>query len=166
MKVESATGDHDANGDAEQAVQKIEDEVRTWLDATNDSIKDRVPPSHDILAWMVEHAASINRRTAIGEDGKTPVERLRGRRGRDQVAEFGESVLYIPLRGDLSEKREAKINLEPRFKDGIFLALTDRSDEIIVLSSMVSYRYFYIIMVKMKGIARVIDKSPLQSLHI
>ena len=26
--------------------------------------------------------------------------------------------------------------------------------------------YFYIIMVKMKGIARVIDKSPLQSLHI
>ena len=44
VKVESATGDHNSNGDAEQAVQKVEDEVRTWLDATNDAIKDRIPP--------------------------------------------------------------------------------------------------------------------------
>ena len=43
VKVEAATGDHDANGDAEQAAQKGEDEVRTWLDALNDAIKDRVP---------------------------------------------------------------------------------------------------------------------------
>ena len=45
VEVEAATGDHDANGEAEQAVQKVEDEVRTWLDATNDAIKDRVPPN-------------------------------------------------------------------------------------------------------------------------
>ena len=44
VKVESATGDHNSNGDAEQAVQKIEDETRTWLDATNDAIGDRIPP--------------------------------------------------------------------------------------------------------------------------
>ena len=29
VKVEAATGDHDANGDAEQAVQQVEDEMRT-----------------------------------------------------------------------------------------------------------------------------------------
>ena len=46
VKVESATGDHNSNGDAEQAVQKIEDELRTWMDATNDSIKGRIPPPH------------------------------------------------------------------------------------------------------------------------
>ena len=45
VKVESATGDHNSNGDAEQAVQKIEDDVRTWLDATNDSINARIPPT-------------------------------------------------------------------------------------------------------------------------
>ena len=50
------------------------------------------------------------------------------------MAEFAESILYIPLRGDLSDKREAKANLEPRFQDGIFLGLTDRSDEIVVWS--------------------------------
>ena len=48
VKVESANGDHNSNGDAEQAVQKVEDEVRTWLDATNDAIKDRIPPSRFI----------------------------------------------------------------------------------------------------------------------
>ena len=48
------------------------------------------------------------------------------------VAEFAESVLYIPLRGDINAKRVAKMNLEPRFISGVFLGLTDRSDEIIV----------------------------------
>merc|ERR1712214_232581 len=75
---------------------------------------------------------SIDRRTAIGEDGKTPIERLRGRQGRNHMAEFGERILYIPLRGDIGDQRKAKINLEPRFLDGIFLGLTDRSDEIII----------------------------------
>ena len=57
---------------------------------------------------------------------------IRGRRGRDVMAEFAEHVMLIPLRGDLADSRRAKINLEPRFMDGVFLGLTDRSDEIIV----------------------------------
>ena len=48
------------------------------------------------------------------------------------MAEFGECILYMPLRGNVADQRRAKINLEPRFLDGIFLGLTDRSDEIIV----------------------------------
>ena len=97
--MESATGDHNANGDAEQAVQKVEDEVRTWLDAVNDSIKGSVPPTHDLLAWMVEHAMSVDRRTAVGADGKTPLERIRGRRGRDHMAEFWREHPLYALKG-------------------------------------------------------------------
>ena len=48
IKVEAATGDHDANGEAEQAVQKIEDETRTFKDALEDSIGDKIPATHDI----------------------------------------------------------------------------------------------------------------------
>ena len=51
------------------------------------------------------------------------------------MVEFAESVLYMPLRGDLSHKRRAKIELEPRFMDGIFLGLTNRSDERCVFCS-------------------------------
>ena len=56
---------------------------------------------------------------------RTPLERLRGRRGRDVMVEFAEAVLYMPLRGDVSDKRRAKMDLEPRFMDGIFLGLTE-----------------------------------------
>ena len=53
MKVEAATGDHDANGEAEQAVQKVEDEVRTWLDATNDALGIKIPPiTIYLLGWL------------------------------------------------------------------------------------------------------------------
>ena len=44
IKVESMVGDHDSNGEAEQAVQKVEDDLRTWKDATDDAIKGSVPP--------------------------------------------------------------------------------------------------------------------------
>ena len=37
IKVEAATGDHDANREAEQAVQKIEDGLRTWKDTLDDA---------------------------------------------------------------------------------------------------------------------------------
>ena len=51
------------------------------------------------------------------------------------MVEFAEAVLYMPLRGDVADKRKAKIEMEPRFMDGIFLGLTDRSDEILVYGS-------------------------------
>ena len=60
------------------------------------------------------------------------MERIRGRRGRDVMAEFGESVLYLPLRGKIDDKRVSKMNLEPRFLNGVFLGLSDTSDELVV----------------------------------
>ena len=48
------------------------------------------------------------------------------------MVEFGESVLYLPLRGNISDKRAAKVDLEPRFLKGVFLGLTDNSDELVV----------------------------------
>ena len=48
------------------------------------------------------------------------------------MAEFGESVLYLPLRGKIDDKRVSKMNLEPRFLNGVFLGLTDTSDELVV----------------------------------
>ena len=50
VKVESAVGEHNTNADAEQAVQQVEDDLRTWLDATNDALKGKVPATHPRLA--------------------------------------------------------------------------------------------------------------------
>ena len=51
------------------------------------------------------------------------------------VAEFGEWIHYIPLRGQIDDKKVSKINLEPRFLNGVFLGLSDTSDEVIVYGS-------------------------------
>merc|ERR1712026_378405 len=48
------------------------------------------------------------------------------------MAEFGECILYLPLRGNTEDKRAAKINLQPRFLRGVFLGLSDNSDEVVV----------------------------------
>ena len=132
VKMESMVGDHNSNGAAEQAVQKVEDEIRTWKSSIDDAIKGTIPPTHDLMTWLVEHVCSVNRRTAVGADGKTPTERIRGRKGRNVMAELAECILYMPLRGDTDAKRVAKIEFEPRFMKGVFLGLTDRSDEILV----------------------------------
>ena len=50
---------------------------------------------------------------AVGSDGKTPLERIRGRRGRDVISEIGEYVHYMPLRGDVDDKRQAKADMAP-----------------------------------------------------
>ena len=101
--------------------------MRAWKDTLDDAIGDTVPPNHAILTWLVEHVASIDRRAAVGQDGKTPLERIRGRKGRDVMAQFGESVLYLPLRGDLADRRRAKMDLEPRILDGIFPCLPKKN---------------------------------------
>ena len=48
------------------------------------------------------------------------------------MAEFAESILYLPLRGNIADKKTSKINLEPRFLNGVFLGLSDNSDEVVV----------------------------------
>ena len=48
------------------------------------------------------------------------------------MAEFGECILYLQLRGNIGDKRAAKMNLEPRFLRAVFLGLSDNSDEVVV----------------------------------
>ena len=62
----------------------------------------------------------------IGSDGLTPFERARGRRLTRPICMFGERILYRPV---LSGKL---VKLEPRFEDGVFLGLVERTGEIIV----------------------------------
>ena len=42
-----------------------------------------------IPCWLVEFAAFLMNRCAIGSDGKTPLQRLHGRRDSTLIIEFG-----------------------------------------------------------------------------
>ena len=56
--------------------------------------------------WRVEYAGCLLTRLAVGEDGKTAYERLKGKRWREEMAEFGEKVLYEVWGGGEEEGRE------------------------------------------------------------
>ena len=71
-----AVGESQSNGKAENAVQRVEDLVRTYQAALGSRLKCKVPIGHPIMRWMVEHAASLYNRYVTNEDGATPFEVL------------------------------------------------------------------------------------------
>ena len=46
------------------------------------------------LLWMVEYAGALATRFSVGEDGKTAYERMKGRRFKEELVEWGEVVMY------------------------------------------------------------------------
>ena len=59
MLEHSPVGDSQANGDAERAVQSVQGIARTLKEALEISIAAEVPVAHDVMTWLVEHAAII-----------------------------------------------------------------------------------------------------------
>ena len=90
----SPVGDSQANGVAERAVQAVAQQLRVLRAGLEQRIEAKVPGSHPIVTWIVEHAADLLNRYQIGEDGKTPYQRLRGKVAKTAVVEFGEKVRY------------------------------------------------------------------------
>ena len=96
-------------------------------DALEMRLEVRVPSSHNILAWMVEFAATLVNRYEVGRDGRTPHERLRGKASRLIGLEFGERLNF---RRTAVGSRMAK--LDSLWSDGVFLGYRAVSGEIVV----------------------------------
>jgi hypothetical protein len=56
-----------------------------------------VHEEHPVLPWMVRHAAQVVNRYRIGEDGMPRHRRFNGRNFDKEVAEFGETVCFLPI---------------------------------------------------------------------
>ena len=87
----------------------------------------RIDLRHPILSWMVAHAGYIITHFEIGKDGRTAYERLKGKATVKDLCEFGEKILYMPLKvsGGLA-------SAEARYKPGIWLGIDERSSEVFV----------------------------------
>ena len=73
-------------------------QARTLKAARERRIGVKVPPDARLLCWLVEFAAYLTKRCDIGSDGKTPLQRLHGRRDNTPILESGEKILYIPAK--------------------------------------------------------------------
>ena len=125
----SPVGESESNGAVERAIQTWEGQVRTMKDALEFRMGCAIPPDHDIMTWLVAHAATLLRRCSVGEDGRSAHDRLKARRCKRPFGEFGEKVWYRPL---LLDSRKATI--DPVLEEGIFVGIRDRSSEVIIMT--------------------------------
>ena len=110
-------GDSESNGMVERANREVEGQVRPMASALESKRGQRLPSDCSILPWMVLHAGTLLRQFNVGKDGKTPHQRLRGRKSKKQLLEFGEAVHVMPL--DALDQP----NVEARYVDGVWLGL-------------------------------------------
>ena len=92
-------GEKAENGLIEEAGKTIREYFCTFLSQIEDGVDDVIPLDSDIIPWMVRWAVICYSRYAVGKDGRTSFERLRGRTCRAVVIPMGEKVWY-KQRGD------------------------------------------------------------------
>ena len=122
----SEVGESQSNGRTERAVGSMEGLIRTLKSALEERIGIKLEPTDNILKWLVEHASYLYNNFHVGLDGRTPVERWKGRRTPRQICDLGEAVMYLPLKGARPGK------FDDKFQDGVMLGVIQRTGEIII----------------------------------
>eukprot|EP00974_Lingulodinium_polyedra_P066499 6436566-Lingulodinium_polyedra.AAC.1 len=87
---------------------------------------ERIPPNNPVVSWLPRHVGATLTRCIVGTDGKTAYERMRGRRFRKEVAEFGECVWF------LRPKSRGKTCLGSRWGEGIWVGMRAESGEAMI----------------------------------
>jgi len=123
---ESPVHESQSNGGIENAIKRWQGQLRAMLDALIAKYGKTIEKTHCILPWLVRYASTVMNRYGVGDDGKTCYERLKGKRFRNPVAEFGECIWYLKPGTKGVEK------LYSRWETGIFAGIRDESGEVIV----------------------------------
>ena len=88
----SKAKDSQSNGRAERGVQTVEGITRTLKLALERRLGVGIPCSHPIMSWLIPHGAETVNKCQVGQDGRTAWERVRGKKYRGEVLEFGRRV--------------------------------------------------------------------------
>jgi len=123
LSSENATkGESASNGLIEATIGKLEGQARTLKSALQARYGCEIGPRHVVLPWLVDYAGATLRRYQRGADGRTAYERSTRKPWRLKLPEFGEGILYQPLKGE-----RAGSKLDPKFEKGIFLGIQEGS---------------------------------------
>ena len=68
----SAVGESASTGKAERAVQMVEDQLRVGTSALEGRLGAKIPCSHPIIRWMVEHDVDVIKKYSINKSGMSP----------------------------------------------------------------------------------------------
>ena len=115
-------GESESMGFVESMVGKVGAQARTLKSALDNRYKRQIGAKEPVLAWLINYASVLLSRYSRGSDGRTPYERSTGKTWKQGLPEFGETVLYQPLKGERSASK-----LDARFEDGVFLGIQEGS---------------------------------------
>ena len=100
--------------------------IRTIKCHTESGTQEPLGDESPVLPWLVEHAGCILSRCQKGRDGKTPFERLHGKKPTQEFVPFGEKVLATQM------NRDPMNRMNPRYKYVIWLGMLNNSAECFI----------------------------------
>lgn len=123
---ESPARSSGSNGVAERAAQSVEGQIRILKLALEARIGVDIPAESNVVTFMAACGACLLNRLEVGKDGKTAIERCKGKSATVMGVEFGEKVLYKRKLGQKFEK------INSRWALGIFVGVRCRSGEFLI----------------------------------
>ena len=123
---ESKVYDSQSNGTAERAVQTIECITRTHKLALEKRIGRKIPSTHPVMTWLVEHGADMLNKYLVGRDGRTTYERIKGKAYKGEMTDFGRRVFHM------HPGKHSGGSMQARWSNGVVLGKLWLSDEWII----------------------------------
>ena len=123
----SRVGDSDSNGRIERTIREVKGLIRTLRSSLEAGIQAKIKLSDTVVPWIVRHAAYIITRCRIGPDGKTAMQKIKGRKVNMPWVPFGEVVLF-----KLPKVTNMPGDFQDRFESGVWLGCTIRSGEHLI----------------------------------
>ena len=123
---DAVKGDKQSNGLIENAVMLIRGIIRTIKCHIESKTQESLSDDSPVMPRLVEHARCILSRCQEGRDGKTPFERLHGKKPTQEFVPFGEKVLARRV------TTEPMNRITPRCQYGIWLGMRNNSAECFI----------------------------------
>ena len=127
---ESAVADSRGNGLGESTVKEVKILARTLLSSLSAQYDYTFGGADAVVVWLARSCGQMLNRFRREPDGKTAYERRKGRTFQRKVPPFGVKILdQIP---GITSRSHGPARVEPRWEDGVYLGLSDRTDEVYI----------------------------------
>ena len=123
---DAVKGDKESNGPTDNAVMLLRGIIRTTKCHIASRTQEPLSDDSPVIPWLVEHAGGIVSRCQKGRDGRTPFERLQGKKPTQEFVPFGEKVLARQITTDPRNR------MNPRYQYGVWLGMRSNNEECFI----------------------------------